>query len=433
MSSIRLAIAMPVAAVSVALGACSESTAANAACLGLETAPRSARVDLQTPRFSAPTAVTNPLFPVSSLGRVLLMGTSGGAEFRVETTLMPRTRTIRVAGRDVEALESQYVAWVDGRIYEVALDWYAQDDAGAVWYLGEDVFNFEDGVIVDTDGTWLAGREGPAAMIMAATPVVGNVWRPENACEIVFEEVKVVSTGVTVQGPRGPVSGAITVDELHMDGSHENKIFAPGYGEFSTGSGADLEAVALAVPTDAIAGAVPATLTTLSSGAIAIFDAVTVADWGTAATRRDAVVAAWTSLQATSLPPMIRARLGAAVTALSAAVTAQSAAAARQASIGVDLGSLDLQLRHRPIAAIDRALLDLWARQLLIHSAAGDQVGVLADVASLRWIRDRLVTDVEFVPELSALDVALGELQEAARMRQRPAIERAVARLLTTR
>ena len=69
---------------------------------------------------------------------------------------------------------SQYVAFLDGRIHEVAYDLYAQDDDGAVWYFGEDVFNFGDGVITDTHGTWLAGRVGPAAMIMPAEPKVGD-------------------------------------------------------------------------------------------------------------------------------------------------------------------------------------------------------------------------------------------------------------------
>ena len=36
-----------------------------------------------------------------------------------------------------------------------------------------------------------------------------------------------------------------------MDGGTEEKTFAPGYGEFYTAGGGDVEALALAVPTDA--------------------------------------------------------------------------------------------------------------------------------------------------------------------------------------
>ena len=49
-------------------------------------------------------------------------------------------------GQMVETLVSQYVAYLGGRIHEVAYDLYAQADDGSVWYFGEDVFNFADGV-----------------------------------------------------------------------------------------------------------------------------------------------------------------------------------------------------------------------------------------------------------------------------------------------
>ena len=44
---------------------------------------------------------------------------------------------------------SQFVAYGDGRVLEVARDYYAQADDGSVWYFGEDVDNYEDGVVVD--------------------------------------------------------------------------------------------------------------------------------------------------------------------------------------------------------------------------------------------------------------------------------------------
>ena len=70
-----------------------------------------------------------------------------------------------------------------------------------------------------------------------------------------FEQVRVEKIDQSVHGPSGEISGAIEVTELHMDGTTEGKVFAPGYGEFSTGSpGGDLEAVSLASPTDSRQG-----------------------------------------------------------------------------------------------------------------------------------------------------------------------------------
>ena len=96
---------------------------------------------------------------------------------------------------------SEYVAFLDGRIHEVAYDLYAQDDNGNVWYFGEDVYNFPDGSISDTHGTWIAGVDGPAAMIMPAAPHPGDVYRPENIPGLVFEEVAVTRRTSPSGGP----------------------------------------------------------------------------------------------------------------------------------------------------------------------------------------------------------------------------------------
>ena len=232
------------------------------------TAPDSQRVDLVEPTFSAPTTVDNPLFPISDLHSAVLLGNDEGNPLRIETVLLPEPKIVDVGGQEVETLASQFVSYLDGRIHEVALDWYAQDDAGNVWYFGEDVFNYEDGVVADTDGTWIAGEDGPPGMIMPADPTVGQAYRPENIPDLVFEEVVVKTLDLTVDGPRGPVTGAMVGTENHLlEGNYEDKTFAPGYGEFRSGVGANLEALALAVPTDAQPGGVPAELEAVSRGA----------------------------------------------------------------------------------------------------------------------------------------------------------------------
>jgi hypothetical protein len=382
----------------------------------LPTADPSARVDLAEPVFSDPTAVTNPLFPIGSLSRAVLLGTVDGVPLRVETTLLPYTRTIDWEDAQVEVLVSQYVAWLGGRIHEVALDWYAQGDDGAVWYFGEDVLNYEDGVITDTDGTWLAERDGPSAMIMPASPRVGDVYRPENICGLVFEEVTVKQVGVTVNGPRGPVQGGILVDELHTDGLREDKIFAPGYGEFSTGSGANLEALAVAVPPDALTGPAPAELARLWNGATDAFEAAGAGDWAAATAAADGVSAAWDAFRgAGPVPPMLEARMSGERDALVQAVAARNAAATRQGAINAARTTLDFELRHRSVSEVDLRHVELWARQLLVDAEAGDQAAVMSDIASLKWLRERFAQDAVEGLALRAIDAALTVQARATR------------------
>ncbi len=389
---------------------------------GLPVAPESQRVDLFQPTFSAPTKITNPLYPVSMVSSVILLGTSADKSLRVEVTLLPQTRMIDWNGVQVETLVSQYLAYKNGRLAEVAIDWYAQADDGAVWYLGEDVFNYANGVVKDTEGTWLTGRDGPAAMIMPVSPKLGDVWRPENVPGKVFEEVTVTAVDVTMPGPRGQVTGAIDTEQLYLDGSTGPKAFAPGYGEFSTGTvvGKDLEAVALAVPVDAVPGPPPAELTTLTGSALAAYDAAVAQDWTAAAASLATITTAWRAYHTGQLPPMLTAQLSEALDALRVAVEAKDGAQAPHSASDLAQAGLDLQLRHRPPAEIDRARLDLHLRRLLIDAAANDPAAVLAEVTTTEWIRDRIAHTLPAATR-NRLKAGLRELRMAADRNDLPA------------
>ena len=284
----------------------------------LPIAPDTERVDLVAPAFSKPTQITNPLHPTSNVKQVIMGGHVEGKPFRTEVTLLPETKPIEWGGKTVDTAVIQYVAYLDGRIHEVALDWYAQADDGSVWYFGEDVFNYEDGKVADTEGTWIASDETPAAMIMPAKPAVGNVYRPENAPGIAFEEVRVDNVDQVVAGPSGNISGAIEVNELHMDGTREGKVFAPGYGEFSTGSsGGDLEAVSLAVPIDSRQGPAPAEFAVLANAVNALYEAAA----GDDATRLQQAVAklntVWDTVRTKGIPPQMESQMRVDIEALS--------------------------------------------------------------------------------------------------------------------
>ena len=391
-------------------------------------APESDRVDLTLPTFSNPTNVTNPLFPVSQQESVLLLGHVDGKPFRTEVTLLPNTRIIEWQGLRVETLISQYVAYLDGRIQEVAYDYYAQADDRSVWYFGEDVFDFRDGVIVVTEGTWLAGKDGPAAMIMPGDPHVGDVYRTENAPGFVFEEVTVKSVGETLDGPLGPIDGGMLADELHSDGKVEQKIFAPGYGEFFTGGGGDVEALALGVPTDRLSGTLPTELTTLSSGALDIFETAGLGNWKAASATVADMAADWETYRGAGVPRLIEPRMSGALGALTSAVEVRSAARVRNAAIEVARSSFDLRLLYRPATEIDLARLDLWAAQLLVDAAAEDAAAVNADAFALDYVRDRILHALDSA-DLTRVNVDLGAIQIAVVDEDLPAAADAAAHL----
>jgi hypothetical protein len=356
----------------VLLGACgddSNGTAKPAPTTTLATAPERDRVDLAEPTFSRPTEITNPWFPISEVTQVIQLGEEGGAAVRNEITLLPDTKVIEWNGRQIETRVSQFVAYEERQVKEVAVDFFAQADDGAVWYFGEEVTNYEDGTVADHEGSWLAGKDGPPGMIMPAAPEKGDVYRPENIPGLVFEEVTVNAVDQTVDGPRGPVAGAIVSRELLMDGTSEDKTFAPGYGEFSFEVAADEEDVdlALAVPTDSLAETVPTELTTIADRAA---DVVTITN-------------AAASFASRAAPKLLAAQLTGAVEALDRG--------GEQAKIRVALASLDLQLQYRAASEVDVARLDVWARQVVLDCERGEVGSVASDTVILEaiWRRTR--------------------------------------------
>ncbi len=356
-------------------------------------AAKGGRVDLEKPTFSDPTSITNPLFSRDTRSQIIQLGAEGKDELRFEITYLPDTEFIKWNGQRVETRVTHFVAYMNGRILEVATDFYAQADDGSVWYFGENVDNYENGVIVDHEGTWLAGRDGPPGMIMPADPNVGDVYRPENIPGLVFEEVTVKRTVVTVNGPRGPVPGAVFVQERLMDGTIEDKIFAPAYGEFKAqvASLDELYKLALAVPIDALGGPVPQSLSALRSGVSGVFDAAPAKRWHQLSAKVDRVITDWNTYRTTKqIPKLLDAQMTDAIGSLEDAVGEKRPARVRQAALGAAHAELDLELQYRSSDDVDRDRLAIWRHQLLIDRAAGDSDAVAGDIETLKTIHDRI-------------------------------------------
>lgn len=367
-------------------------------------------VDAGHPTFSAATRVTNPLFPMGELAQVVQLGVDGGRRLRVEVTLMPQTRVIEWEGQSVEAIVSQFISYRDGRILEVAHDYFAQADDGAVWYFGELVDNYADGRIRDHHGAWLAGEDGPPGMIMPKDPRVDDVYHPENIPGVVFEEVVVLETDVRADGPSGAVDGAIRVQEHLLEGTAEQKLFAPGYGEFHVEAANETLDVAVAVPTDLRDQAAPAALAELLAAARAGFEAAAAGDWSLVAAAHATAGDAWAQVGPDTIPTLLQTQMSDALDALGSAVGEEDGAATLRGCVAVGLAAVDVGLLFPGLAA-DLERLELWTRQAVAD--ASDTAAVLGDVAVLETIWSRAGHTVE--PATADRIVAtLAELRTAA-------------------
>ena len=182
------------------------------------------------------TNIDNPLFPLSTLGPKTFEGqdtdpdTGAVLAARLESAVLGKTR--KVAG--VEVLVLQEKVFANDELIERALDFFAQHEDGTVYYFGELVDNYENGKIVDHDGSWLAGKNGAEpGIVMPADPFVGQTFNQENAPGVAEDQSRVLALDENVKTPAGKFKGCAKFEDtnpLDSPPTTEFKWFCPGVG-----------------------------------------------------------------------------------------------------------------------------------------------------------------------------------------------------------
>jgi hypothetical protein len=159
-------------------------------------------------------------------GRVLHLR-NGGESLTV--TILNDTMT--VDGVRVGVLEERETK--GGELAEVSRNFFATDKStGNVYYFGEDVDNYKNGVVVDHESAWRAGENGARfGLMIPGRPKVGDRFYQEIAPQVAMDRVEVVSTDETVRTPAGTFEHCVHLKEttpLERQVSH--KWYAPGVG-----------------------------------------------------------------------------------------------------------------------------------------------------------------------------------------------------------
>ena len=157
--------------------------------------------------------IDNPYWPMAPGDKWVYRETDeGGTELRVEVTVTDRTRRI---ANGIEARVVHDVVSEDGQLVEVTDDWYAQDRAGNVWYLGEDTAEYENGKVTTRSGSFEAGVDGAQpGIIMPANPQDGMSYRQEYYEGEAEDKAEVLSTNEQVEVPFGYFKGALLTKDL---------------------------------------------------------------------------------------------------------------------------------------------------------------------------------------------------------------------------
>lgn len=167
----------------------------------------------------------NPYFPLEPG----VTNVFEGGDERVEVTVTDQTKVI--LGITATVVTDQ--VFVGGELVEDTVDWYATDNFGNVWYLGEETAEYENGQVVTTAGSWEAGVDGAqAGIIMLADPQEGDAYRQEFYAGEAEDVAEIHAFDQTVTVPAGSFEGVLVTEDWSLldPEVHERKWYAPGIG-----------------------------------------------------------------------------------------------------------------------------------------------------------------------------------------------------------
>ena len=200
--------------------------------------------------FSDPTSIDNRWLPLVPGTQFVLEGTAnrgqGASAHQVIFTVTDVTKEIN----GIQTLAMWDRDFSDGELVEEELAFFAQDDSGTVWNLGEYPEEYEDGEFVGAPSTWLDGvARAERGIHMLPDPQVGDSYTQGSAPKIDFLDVaEVIEKGGRTCVPAGCYKPTLVIDEqspLDPTSGSQQKYYARGVGNIKITAVDDVEAETL--------------------------------------------------------------------------------------------------------------------------------------------------------------------------------------------
>lgn len=124
--------------------------------------------------------------------------------------------------------------WIDGALVEVSHNFYARcPGSNDIFYFGEEVDFYDNGVIVGHEGSWLAGDDdAQPGLIMPGRFLLGSRYFQEVAPDIAMDRARNTASGLEISTPAGDFQNCVKVVETTPlePGAQSIKYYAPGVG-----------------------------------------------------------------------------------------------------------------------------------------------------------------------------------------------------------
>ncbi len=178
----------------------------------------------------------NPYFLVQPGHYLVLEGSEDGQTVRLVITVLDDT--VEVDGVETRVIEERESK--GGELIEVSRNYFAFDEnTSSVYYFGEEVDMYENGVIVNHEGAWRSGTNGSTfGMMMPGVPLLGAKYYQEMAPDVAMDRAEIISLSATVETSNGTLEGCLEIEETTPlePGVKEYKYYSRGIGLVKDGS-----------------------------------------------------------------------------------------------------------------------------------------------------------------------------------------------------
>jgi hypothetical protein len=177
--------------------------------------------------------IDNPYFPLTPGTSYTFEGVRDGAGQRDVFAVTGETKSIM--GVTSTVIEDTATVLATGRVIEKTNDWFAQDNEGNVWYMGEDTQLLNpDGTVKNTTGSWTAGVDGALpGIVMPGNLQIPSTFRQEYLSGQAEDMAWFISKDQSAKVPYKTLTGGV-VETLEWSPLEpaviEKKYYAAGIG-----------------------------------------------------------------------------------------------------------------------------------------------------------------------------------------------------------
>ena len=186
---------------------------------------------------------SNPYFILEPGFKLILEGKERRKDVKLVITVLNETKTIHynpdkyddiVEARVVEERETR-----EGELVEVSRNYFAIcNRTNSVFYFGEEVDIYENGVVVSHEGAWEAGIDGArAGIIMPGVILLGGKYFQEVAPDVALDRAEILSMNEALQTQAGAFNNCLKTEETSaLERGKTYKFYAPGIGLIKDGA-----------------------------------------------------------------------------------------------------------------------------------------------------------------------------------------------------